>query len=153
MSYQERISMKIRKWFTQLDLRVKVIQSQQGDIFICNFTYEGRQFLVQTSVKNDWINIKGLVCLGSKIPPEKREAVYQALLVANFRLNEVCFSIDPKHGNIFVESDQHVETATFEDFRMEFQSLPAGFAYFVKEIAPQLGIELPDTASLLRYAL
>ncbi len=151
MVFQERISPKIEKWLKMLDLRVKTFSSKQGDLFLCNFTYEGRQFPVQTAVKGDWINVKGLVCLGNKIPTEKREMVYQALLTANFRLNEVSFSIDPKHGNIFVECDQHADAATFENFRMEFQSLPAGFTYFVKEIAPKLGIELPDTASLLKY--
>lgn len=153
MGYQKRIFKKLKEWFKFLELPVKEVPVSNGTLFICNFSYEGRQFLVQTSVKDDWINIKGLVCLGSNIPPEKREALYHALLIANFRLNEVCFSSDPKNGNIFVECDQHVDSATFENFRMEFQSLPAGFTYFVKEITPKLGIDLPEPSSLLRYVL
>jgi len=153
MSYQKRISDKIEKWFKLLDLPVKVLPTPQGKLFICTFNFEGKPFPVQTSIKDDWINMKGLVCLGSKIPPEKREPLYHALLAANFQLNEVCFSSDPENGNIFVECDQYVDSATFENFRMEFQSLPAGFTYFVKEIVPKLEIELPDAASLLRYLM
>ena len=153
MTHHEKVSSKIEEWFKLLKLPVKEVSTSQGTLFICNFTYEGRKFLVQTSITKEWINVKGLVCLGSKIPPEKREPLYHALLVANFHLNEVCFSSDPENGNIFVECDQHIEAVTFENFRKEFQSLPAGFTYFVKEIVPKLGIGLPDTASLLRYVL
>lgn len=92
-----------------------------------------------------WIQIKLLLIPGREIPPKLEKELYRQLLIGNFNLNEVTYSISTD-GDIFVEADMPVNTS-FENFESEYGSIEFGADYFLTEIIPKLNdkIELKQT--------
>ncbi|MHA1731198.1 MAG: hypothetical protein ACTSU5_04610 [Promethearchaeota archaeon] len=84
----------------------------------------------------DWIKVKLLLLRSDEVPKAIKLDLYERLLVANFELSEVTYSLD-LDGDVFVETDMPVGT-TYENFESEYGSVEFGAKYFIDEILPAM---------------
>lgn len=89
----------------------------------------------QIITKGKWIQVKALLLESGNIAKNMREYLFRLMLVANFELNEVTYSIS-SDGDVFVETDMPVDT-TYENFDSEYGSIEFGAHYFFTEILPK----------------
>ncbi len=87
-------------------------------------------------VAGDWLKVKVLLLEDAEIPERLRLRLYEELLLANFDLNEVTFSLSPE-GDVFVEADMPLDS-TYENFESEYGAVEYGIDYFLKEICMSL---------------
>lgn len=83
-----------------------------------------------------WLNIKLMLMRAEEVPDRLSRILYQKLLVANFELNEVTFSLSPS-GDVFVEADMPIES-NYVNFESEYGSIEFGVEYFLTEVIPDL---------------
>ena len=83
-----------------------------------------------------WIKIKMLLLSHVEIPAKVKAPLHEALLKANYDLNEVTYSLSPK-GDVYIEADMP-EDATFDNFESEYGAVEYGIDYFLKEICMSL---------------
>ncbi|MFQ5820572.1 MAG: YbjN domain-containing protein [Candidatus Heimdallarchaeota archaeon] len=133
---------KIAEWLEKMDL--KIIRIDDEPKIVVNYQIEDHIFQVQLIVGDEWINVKSLIAFVKDIPSSERRKLYKKVLNANWALNEVTFSADPEEGNIWVETDMPSDT-TFENFQVEFSSIPFGINYFITQIAPTISFAIRDT--------
>ncbi len=93
-----------------------------------------------------WIQVKLLLLRGSEIPKSVEKSLYRELLLGNFNLNEVTYSLSSE-GDVFVEADMPVDTS-YVNFESEYGSIEFGADYFLTEIIPKL----QETISLATYS-
>jgi len=134
---------KVSDWLKKMDLKIIPIEDESK--IVVNYKIEDHVFQVLLIVSDEWINAKALVAHVKNIHPSELRKLYRNVLAANWALNEVTFSCDPDEGNIWCETDMPAET-TFENFDVEFSSIPFGIKYFISEIAPTVSFAVRDTA-------
>ncbi len=101
-------------------------------------------FEVKILILEKWINIKLLLMRHEEVPPNLRPVLNEGLLVANFLLNEVTYSLS-RQGDIVVETDMPINT-DYVNFRSEYGSIVFGTEYFLKEILPKIAnLQAKDT--------
>ncbi len=101
-------------------------------------------FEVKLIITQKWINIKLLLMRHEEVPPNLRATLHESLLVANFLLNEVTYSISHQ-GDILVETDMPINT-DYTNFQSEYGSVVFGAGYFLKEILPKIAsLQARDT--------
>jgi hypothetical protein len=144
MSCGKEIVDKVYSWLECMELK-GIIKAENEPRLIVNFGIEDHVFQVHVLVTEKWINAKALIAYVADIPRTEREKVYRFCLNANFELNEVTYSTDPDQGNIWVEVDMPCET-TFDNFKIEFGSIPFAIHHFVTEIAPKIDFSIRDTS-------
>ncbi len=144
MSCVEETIDKVYSWLEEMDLK-GIIKVESEPRLIVNFGIEDHIFQVHVLVTEKWINAKALIAYVSDIPRSEVEKLYRLCLAANFELNEVTYSTDPDQGNIWAEVDMPCET-TFENFKIEFGSIPFGIHHFVTEIASKIDFSVRDTS-------
>ena len=88
-----------------------------------------------------WVQIYTDVYPLSKIPEEKKPAVYLDLLGSNRKYAEVCFDFDEARGFIGTSQEMMVQGLTFDGFREEFLAVPWAVKQFWTEIAQKHGLE------------
>ena len=134
---------KVAEWLEKMDL--KIIRVEDEPKIVVNYQIEDHVFQVQLIASDQWINAKALVAFVEGIPKSELRKLYRNVLAANWALNEVTFSADPEQGNIWCETDMPSDT-TFENFEVEFSSIPFGIKHFITEIAPTVAFDVQDTA-------
>ena len=67
------------------------------------------------------------------------------MLIANWELNEVTFSVDPHQKNLWCETDMP-SNSTYDNFEVEFTSIPFAIEYFVTKIAPETNFQVTSTS-------
>ena len=139
----EEITQKVADWLKQMGLK-GIMRVEEEPRIIVNYSIEGHVFQVQLISSDQWINAKALVARIDDIPKSERGKLYQKALTGNWALNEVTYSCDPEHGHIWCETDMPAET-TYENFAVEFSSIPFGIQYFITEIAPTIHFAIRDT--------
>ncbi len=133
---------KVAKWLEQMNL--KIIRVEDESRIIVNYQITDYVFQVQLLSSESWINAKALVANTKDLSETELLQLYRSVLIANWELNEVTFSVDPDNGNIWCETDMPVDT-TFENFEVEITSIPFGIKHFLDKIAPTLSFEVQDT--------
>ena len=134
---------KVAKWLEQMNL--KIIHVEDESRIILNYQITDYMFQVQLLSSESWINAKALVANTKDLSETELLQLYRSVLIANWELNEVTFSVDPDNGNIWCETDMPVDT-TFENFQVELTSIPFGIKHFLDKIAPTLSFEVRDTS-------
>ena len=134
---------KVAKWLEQMNL--KIIHVEDESRIILNYQITDYMFQVQLLSSESWINAKALVANTKDLSENELLQLYRSVLIANWELNEVTFSVDPDNGNIWCETDMPVDT-TFENFQVELTSIPFGIKHFLDKIAPTLSFEVRDTS-------
>ncbi len=134
---------KVAKWLEQMNL--KIIRVEDESRIILNYNITDYIFQVQLLSSESWINAKALVANTHDLSDTELLQLYRSVLVANWELNEVTFSVDPDNGNIWCETDMPVDTS-FENFEVEITSIPFGIKHFLDKIAPTLSFEVRDTS-------
>ncbi|MHA1639082.1 MAG: hypothetical protein ACTSW0_02610, partial [Candidatus Heimdallarchaeota archaeon] len=104
------------------------------------YKIDQRTFNVRIVIAPDWMQLFCLIMAENEIPKELVSAIHANLLLANFNLNEVTYSIDPK-GNIYSENDLPVET-DIVSFKSELGAVVFGYQYFYEQIATKIGGEV-----------
>ncbi|MBD3190112.1 MAG: hypothetical protein GF308_05690 [Candidatus Heimdallarchaeota archaeon] len=126
---------KVKGWLDELNLNYFV--SQKGNDIMLPYKIEGRTFDVRIAIGPDWMQLFCQIMTTAEIPEDLSEAIHSALLLANFNLNEVTYSIDPE-GNIYSENDLPVNT-DLVTFKSELGAVVFGYQYFYEQIAPKIG--------------
>ena len=129
---------KVKGWLDELDLNYYV--SQEGTEIMLPYKIDQRTFNVRIVIAPDWMQLFCLIMAENEIPKELVPAIHANLLLANFNLNEVTYSIDPK-GNIYSENDLPVET-DIVSFKSELGAVVFGYQYFYEQIATKIGGEV-----------
>jgi hypothetical protein len=126
-------------------MNLKIIRVEDESRIIVNYNITDYVFQVQLLSSESWINAKALVANTHDLSDTELLQLYRSVLVANWELNEVTFSVDPDNGNIWCETDMPVDTS-FENFEVEITSIPFGIKHFLDKIAPTLSFEVRDTS-------
>ncbi|MHA1879568.1 MAG: hypothetical protein ACTSYG_04150 [Candidatus Heimdallarchaeota archaeon] len=129
---------KVKGWLDELNLNYYV--SQEGTEIMLPYKIDQRTFNVRIVIAPDWMQLFCLIMAENEIPKELVSAIHANLLLANFNLNEVTYSIDPK-GNIYSENDLPVET-DIVSFKSELGAVVFGYQYFYEQIATKIGGEV-----------
>ncbi|MEX2720194.1 MAG: hypothetical protein Q6362_002095 [Candidatus Wukongarchaeota archaeon] len=144
MSNVEETVNKIYSWLEEMELK-GIIKVGGENRLIVNFGIEDHVFQVHVLVTEKWINAKALIAYVADMPRSEVKKVYRLCLNANFELNEVTYSTDPDQGNVWVEVDMPCGSS-FENFKVEFGSIPFGIHHFVTEIVPKIDFSVRDTS-------
>ena len=100
------------------------------------------KFEVMIDVSGQFVRFWVLVMLSDRVPSEeKREELYEALLVANGLLAEVKYFITEK-GDVGVVGHEGIKVLTVDGFREEFRAIPFGIIHFLTVIAKKLNLTL-----------
>ena len=126
---------KVKGWLDELNLNYFV--SQSGSEIMLPYKIDERTFNVRIVVAQEWMQLFCQVLQANEVPQELVGAIHANLLLANFNLNEVTFSIDPE-GNIYSENDIPVES-DLVTFKSELGAVVFGYQYFFEQLAPKIG--------------
>ncbi|MFX0103541.1 MAG: hypothetical protein ACFFCS_28525 [Candidatus Hodarchaeota archaeon] len=158
MANIEEIKQKIIEWLVQFGIsKNHIITPTEQDIskapeqirpilnrtivvpYTLKATEQGMPDLVlksQIIFDEKWIQVKLLLLSGKEIPDNLRIVLYEKLLLANFELNEVTYSLS-QGKDVYVEADMPVDS-TLENFKSEYGSIEFGVDYFLHNIIPGL---------------
>ena len=126
---------KVKGWLDELNLNYFV--SQSGSEIMLPYKIDERTFNVRIVVAQEWMQLFCQVLQANEVPQELVGTIHANLLLANFNLNEVTFSIDPE-GNIYSENDIPVD-ADLVTFKSELGAVVFGYQYFFEQLAPKIG--------------
>ena len=126
---------KVKGWLDELNLNYFV--SQNGTEIMLPYKIDERTFNVRIVVAPEWMQLFCMILAANEVPQELVGAIHANLLLANFNLNEVTYSIDPE-GNIYSENDIPVES-DLVTFKSELGAVVFGYQYFYEQIAPKIG--------------
>lgn len=143
----------VKEIMAQLEayLRGKVdqigINDKQFEITI-PIEYMSLKFTTILAVHPQWIFIKCKLMDLEDVPEKARHELYEHILVANFELNAVFYSIDPDITGIWVENDIPVpglDLSPNSSFDIKFNAIIFGIRFFVDSIALPLNQEMKST--------
>ncbi|MBN2153378.1 MAG: type III secretion system chaperone [Candidatus Lokiarchaeota archaeon] len=120
------------------------INAKQFEILI-PIEYMSLKFTTILSVHPQWVFIKCKVMDFEDVPDKIRHQLYERILVSNFELNAVFFSVDPDLTAIWVENDIAVPGLDLNTFEVEFNAIIFGIRYFVDSIALPLNQQMKST--------
>ena len=126
---------KVKGWLDELNLNYFV--SQNGSEIMLPYKIDERTFNVRIVVAPEWMQLFCQIMPATEVPQELVSAIHANLLLANFNLNEVTFSIDPE-GNIYSENDLPVDSDLIT-FKSELGAVVFGYQYFFEQLAPKIG--------------
>ena len=126
---------KVKGWLDELNLNYFV--SQNGTEIMLPYKIDERTFNVRIVVAPEWMQLFCMILAANEVPQELVGAIHANLLLANFNLNEVTYSIDPE-GNIYSENDIPVDS-DLVTFKSELGAVVFGYQYFYEQIAPKIG--------------
>ena len=109
--------------------------------------YLGMKFTTMLSMHPSWIFIKCKVFNLDDAIESARAELFKRVLVANFELNAVFYSVDPDERAIWVENDIAVPGLDLESFDIKFNAIIFGIKYFVDQIALPLDQHVKSTFS------
>ncbi|MFX0102795.1 MAG: hypothetical protein ACFFCS_24720 [Candidatus Hodarchaeota archaeon] len=107
--------------------------------------YEGLKFVTVLSLHPAWIFIKAKVMNLSEVSDKTKFKLYESILIANFELNAVFYSIDPEGSGIWIENDIPTKELSIENFDVNFNAIIFGIRFFVDNIALPLNQEVKGT--------
>ncbi|MHA1247064.1 MAG: hypothetical protein ACTSPE_07030 [Candidatus Thorarchaeota archaeon] len=134
-------SEQIRTWLELM--RLPYEYDEETRTYVTTYDIEGRSVRVLVSpTKPEWIKVR--VRLGSidRIPKENQLSVLREMLVQNFELDDVTFSMDDD-GELYSENDIP-RSSNLENFHSEMTAVVLGALTFVREIGPRYGFDEKD---------
>ncbi|MEA2070999.1 MAG: hypothetical protein U9O98_06875 [Asgard group archaeon] len=131
---------KIKDWLEELDLKYFI--SEKGTEIMLPYKIEDKTFNVRIVIAKDWIQLFCQILPANEVPSNLITSIYANLLLANFNINEVTYSIDPE-GNIYSENDLPVNTDLIT-FKSELGAVVFGYQYFFGELAPKIGGDVEE---------
>jgi len=126
---------KVKGWLDELNLNYFV--SQSGTEIMLPYKIDERTFNVRIVIAPEWMQLFCQIMAANEIPQELVGTIHANLLLANFNLNEVTFSIDPE-GNIYSENDMPIDS-DLVTFKSELGAVVFGYQYFFEQLAPKIG--------------
>jgi hypothetical protein len=141
---------EVKQLMTRLEeyLRSRVdsisINAKQFEIMI-PIEYMSLKFTTILSVHPQWVFIKCKVMDLEDIPEKIRHELFERILVSNFELNAVFYSVDPELSAVWVENDLATTGFDVNAFEIEFNAIIFGIRYFVDSIALPLNQEMKST--------
>ncbi|MEX2681980.1 MAG: hypothetical protein Q6373_010280 [Candidatus Sigynarchaeota archaeon] len=120
------------------------INARQFEIMI-PIDYMSLKFTTILSVHPQWVFIKCKLMDLEDMPDKVRHELYERILVANFELNAVFYSVDPDLSAVWVENDIATTCLDMKVFEIEFNAIIFGIRYFVDSIALPLNQEMKST--------
>ena len=145
-----RDSEKVKRLMTRLEsfFKNKVeqigINRKEFEIMI-PIEYLAMKFTTMLSLHPSWVFIKCKLFNLDEVSEATRIELMKRLLVANFELNAVFYSIDPDEHAIWVENDIAVPGLNLEAFDIKFNAIVFGIKYFVDHIALPLDQQVKST--------
>lgn len=107
-------------------------------------SYGTMQFVTILSVTPTWIFIKCKVMGLEEVTEKIKLKLFESILMSNFELNAVFYSVDPDKTGIWIEND--IPTSlSMEGFDLNFNAIVFGIKYFVDNIAQPLNQEIKST--------
>jgi hypothetical protein len=140
----------VKQLMTKLEeyLRTRVdqvnINAKQFELTV-PIEYMSLKFTTILSVHPQWIFIKAKVMDLEDIPDKVRHELFERILISNFELNAVFYSVDPNVSGIWVENDLAVPGLDMAAFEIKFNAIIFGIRYFVDSIALPLNQEMKST--------
>ena len=141
---------EVKELMTRLEgyLRSRVdsisINAKQFEIMI-PIDYMSLKFTTILSIHPQWVFIKCKLMDLEEIPEKIRHELFQRVLVANFELNAVFYSVDPELTAIWVENDIPNLGLDINAFEIKFNAIVFGIRSFVDSIALPLNQEMKST--------
>lgn len=126
---------KVKGWLDELNLKCFI--SPNGSEIMLPYKIDDRTFNVRIVIAPEWMQLFCQIIPANEIPEELVGAVHANLLLANFNLNEVTFSIDPE-GNVYSENDLPADS-DLVTFKSELGAVVFGYQHFFEQIAPKIG--------------
>ncbi len=120
------------------------INAKQFEILI-PIEYMSLKFTTILSVHPQWVFVKCKVMDLEDVPDKVRHDLYERILVSNFELNAVFFSVDPDLAAVWVENDLSTAGLNLNAFEIEFNAIIFGIRYFVDSIALPLNQQMKST--------
>jgi len=132
---------KIEGYLKQMNLVFRVIPSEER--IIVPYKIGGRVFLVSITASDRWVRFYSIIVTKDQLGKDVNiPNLHRELLVANGKLSEVKYFIT-EQGDVGVVGHEGVDVLTIDGFRQEYEAIPFGVSYFLKEIAPKLNLEVP----------
>jgi len=131
---------KIEDYLKQMNLVFKVIPSEER--IIVPYKIGGRVFFVSITASDRWVRFYSIIVSKDQLGNVNVADLHRELLVANGQLSEVKYFIT-EQGDVGVVGHEGVDVLTIDGFRQEYEAIPFGVNYFLKEIAPKLNMEVP----------
>ncbi len=132
---------QIHSWLKLMQL--PFTYDEESLTFKTEYSIDGK--IVPISIiphKPDWIKVKVQVMSLDKIPEAKRMSALKELLLQNFILDDVTFSMD-ENDVIYSENDIP-RSSNLENFHSELTAVVLGALTFLRDIAPKLGVHNED---------
>jgi hypothetical protein len=131
---------KVRSWLDELEL--KYFTSETGKEIMLPYKIEERTFNIRIVISNQWIQVFCQIMAANEVPKKLAQTIHFNLLLGNYILNEVTYSVDPK-GNIYAENDMPLDT-DLVNFKSELGAVVFGYQYFYEQMAPKIGGEVEE---------
>ncbi|MHA1717482.1 MAG: hypothetical protein ACTSXP_17715 [Promethearchaeota archaeon] len=140
---RREILLRLEKFFSE---RVEQmgINHKEFEITI-PLEYNKLKFVTILNIQPDWILIKCKVMNLKKIKENLKYLLYEKVLMANFELNAVFYSVDPDGIGIWIENDITTKNLGLESFDVNFNAIIYGIQYFVDKIAKPLNQDVSST--------
>nr|MDO8085127.1 hypothetical protein [Candidatus Sigynarchaeum springense] len=120
------------------------INAKQFEILI-PIDYMSLKFTTILSVHPQWVFVKCKLMDLEDVPEKVRHELYERILVSNFELNAVFYSVDPDLSAVWVENDISTAGLDISAFEIEFNAIIFGIRYFVDSIALPLNQQMKST--------
>ncbi|MHA1813915.1 MAG: hypothetical protein DRO73_01315 [Candidatus Thorarchaeota archaeon] len=134
-------SEQIRTWLELM--RLPYEYDEETRTYVTTYDIEGRSVRVLISPnKPEWIKVRVRLGRIDKIPEENQLSVLREMLVQNFELDDVTFSMDD-NGVLYSENDIP-RSSNLENFHSEMTAVVLGSLTFVREIGPKYGLDEKD---------
>ncbi len=134
-------SEQIRTWLELM--RMPYDYDEDRDLYSTIYDVEGHRLpVIIESTKPEWIKVR--VRLGdlSMIPEESRFGVLREMLLRNYELDDVTFSLD-ESGVMYSENDIP-RSSNLENFHSELTAVVLGALTFVREIGPKFNLSIDE---------
>jgi len=131
---------KIEGFLKQMELTYRVVPEE--DRILLPYQIKDRRFMLVIDRGDKWIRFFIIIVDPANLKSVNKLDLYTALLEANGQLAEVKYFMTDERA-VGVIGHEGIQSLTFEGFQEEYNALPFAVSYFLENIAPKLGIEVP----------
>ncbi len=131
---------KIEEFLKQMNLIYSKVTEE--DRIILPYEIKDRKFVVIIDRSDRWVRFHTKIMSKDQLGKVDMLALTKELLIANGNLAEVKFILTGD-GDVAVVGHEGLEVLTFDGFKQEYNAIPFAISYFIENIAPKLGLDVP----------
>jgi hypothetical protein len=138
---------KAKDWLKKMNLKFEELKKEKRLILLAN--YNNMKYIVQIAnkrnaeTKKDWICTYVLLLGGESLPSDKKTALFTELLLQNYLVEDLTYSIDLNH-NVYSENDSPINT-NYDSFKSEFKRSVEGIKIFNEQILSKVGLKMEES--------